>query len=143
MGFAQNLKRMRMAKGLSQAELAEAVGISEITLRKYEAAERYLKDPVIDTLVAKLGMSKEALVSDCSDTVDEAVQALFDIEERLGIKPIKLDGMVVIVMSENAIAPEQKSLSRALRAWCRSRRNLEDEETAESEYFAWKDSFKV
>ncbi|WP_283171500.1 helix-turn-helix domain-containing protein [Curtanaerobium respiraculi] len=143
MGFAQNLKRMRAAKGLSQAELAEIIGVSEITLRKYEAGERYPKDPTVDALSAELGVSREALVSDCAGTVDEAMQALFDIEERFGIKPIKLDGMVVVAMPDGSDAPDQELLSKALRAWYRSRRDHEDEEITESEYFAWKDSFKV
>ena len=143
MGFAQNLKRMRAAKGLSQAELADAIGVSEITLRKYEAGERYPKDPTVDVLAAELGVSREALVSDCASTVDEAMQALFDIEEKFGIKPIKIDGMVVIAMPECVSTPGQKSLSEALRTWHRSRRDLEDEEITESEYFAWKDSFKA
>lgn len=143
MGFAQNLKRMRAARGLSQAELAETIGVSEITLRKYEAGERYPKDPIIDVLAAELGVSREALVSDCAGTVDEAMQALFDIEERFGIKPIKLDGMVVVAMPDGSDTLDQELLSKALRAWYRSRRDLEDEEITESEYFAWKDSFKA
>ena len=116
--------------------------VSEKTI-KVKAGERYPKDPTVDVLATELGVSREALVSDCASTVDEAMQALFYIEEKFGIKPIKLNGMVVVAMPEDAVAADQELLSRVLHAWYGSRRDLDDDEITESEYFAWKDSFKV
>ena len=116
--------------------------VSEKTIQ-VKAGERYPKDPTVDVLATELGVSREALVSDCASTVDEAMQALFDIEEKFGIKTIKLNGMVVVAMPEDAVAADQELLSRVLHAWYGSRRDLDDDEITESEYFAWKDSFKV
>lgn len=116
--------------------------VSEKTIQ-VKAGERYPKDPTVDVLATELGVSREALVSDCASTVDEAMQALFDIEEKFGIKPIKLNGMVVVTMPEDAVAADQELLSRVLHAWYGSRRDFDDDEITESEYFAWKDSFKV
>lgn len=116
--------------------------VSEKTIQ-VKAGERYPKDPTVDVLATELGVSREALVSDCASTVDEAMQALFDIEEKFGIKPIKLNGMVVVAMPEDAVAADQELLSRVLHAWYGSRRDLDDDEITESKYFAWKDSFKV
>ena len=116
--------------------------VSEKTIQ-VKAGERYPKDPTVDVLDTELGVSREALVSDCASTVDEAMQALFDIEEKFGIKPIKLNGMVVVAMPEDAVAADQELLSRVLHAWYGSRRDLDDDEITESEYFTWKDSFKV
>lgn len=116
--------------------------VSEKTIQ-VKAGERYPKDPTVDVLATELGVSREALVSDCASTVDEAMQALFDIEEKFGIKPIKLNGMVVVAMPEDAVAADQELLSRVLHAWYGSRRDLDDDEITESEYFVWKDSFKV
>lgn len=143
MGLAQNLKRMRAAKGLQQTELAEAAGISEITLRKYEAGDRYPKEPTIEALAAELGVTKEALVSDCGTTPTDTVQTLFDIEERYGLKPIKVDGMIVLAMSEEASDAAQEQLGKALHAWYRNRRDLDEGEISESEYYAWKDAFEA
>ena len=116
--------------------------VSEKTIQ-VKAGERYPKDPTVDVLATELGVSREALVSDCASTVDEAMQALFYIEEKFGIKPIKLNGMVVVAMPEDAVAADQELLSRVLHTWYGSRRDLDDDEITESEYFAWKDSFKV
>lgn len=49
MGFSENLKKYRKEKGMSQAELARKVGVSEISIRKYENNER---SPKLETRIA-------------------------------------------------------------------------------------------
>ena len=48
MTFSENLKKLRERAGLTQAELAEAVGIAQPTLAQYESG---LKVPSIITAV--------------------------------------------------------------------------------------------
>ena len=143
MGLAQNLKRMRAAKGLQQAELGEAIGVSEITIRKYEAGERCPKQSGIEALADALGVSAEALCKDVGETPDEAIQALLDIEEKLGLKPIKVDGMLVLAMPEDPETPEQEAFVGALRHWYRNRRDFDEGELTNDEYYAWKDTFQA
>ncbi len=62
MAFAENLKRMREERGLSQAELAEQVGIAQPMIAQYE---RCGKVPTIITgveLAKALGTTCEKLV---------------------------------------------------------------------------------
>lgn len=64
MAFAENLKKCREEKGLSQAELANQVNIAQSMIAQYEKG---LKVPTILTgveLAKKLGTTCEALVSD-------------------------------------------------------------------------------
>lgn len=64
MSFAENVKRLREAKGLSQGELAEMVDISQPMIAQYEKG---LKIPTIITgvlLAKRLGTTCEELVSD-------------------------------------------------------------------------------
>ncbi|MFP3152935.1 helix-turn-helix transcriptional regulator [Lachnospiraceae bacterium ZAX-1] len=48
-GIGENIKRNRKEKELTQRELAEKSGMSEISIRKYEAEQR---TPKIDTIIA-------------------------------------------------------------------------------------------
>ncbi|MBP3887681.1 MAG: helix-turn-helix transcriptional regulator [Cellulosilyticum sp.] len=43
MSFGDNLKRLRMAKGLSQQELGKIFGLSDRTIGHYEANKRFPK----------------------------------------------------------------------------------------------------
>lgn len=63
MSFAENVKKLRTEKGLTQAELANLIGIAQPTLAQYEKG---LKLPTIltgVTLAQKLGTTCEKLVS--------------------------------------------------------------------------------
>lgn len=62
MSFADNLKRAREMKDISQVELANAVGVSQPTIAQYE---RGLKLPTIITaaeIARRLGTTCEELV---------------------------------------------------------------------------------
>lgn len=62
MSFADNLKRMREKRDLSQAQLANAVGITQPTVAQYEKG---MKLPTVATAVyiaRRLGTTCEELV---------------------------------------------------------------------------------
>ncbi len=66
MAFAENLKRMREEKGMTQAELAKCVGIAQPMIAQYE---RYMKIPTITvgvSLAKALGTTCEKLMEDAS-----------------------------------------------------------------------------
>lgn len=64
MALSDNLKRLRERAGLTQAELAEAVGIAQPTLAQYESG---LKVPSIITAVRM----EAALHASCAEMVGE------------------------------------------------------------------------
>ena len=64
MAFAENVKRLREAKGLTQAELANLVEVSQPTVAQYEKG---LKVPTIITgvlLAKRLNTTCEKLVNE-------------------------------------------------------------------------------
>lgn len=63
MAFAENVKRLREEKGLTQAELAKLVGITQPTIAQYEIG---IKVPTIIIgvrLAKKLGTTCEELIT--------------------------------------------------------------------------------
>ena len=64
MSFADNVKKLRERKGMTQAELAAQVGIAQSMIAQYEKG---LKIPTILTgveLAKRLGTTCEALISE-------------------------------------------------------------------------------
>jgi len=64
MSFADNVKKLRERKGMTQAELAAQVGIAQSMIAQYEKG---LKIPTILTgveLARRLGTTCEALISE-------------------------------------------------------------------------------
>ena len=62
MSFAESLKKTRKKKGLTQAELAKAVNISQPMISQYEAAIRVPSAPTALAIAKVLGTTFEKLV---------------------------------------------------------------------------------
>ena len=80
------LRKLRLEKGLTQAELAKKAGVSEISIRKYEDGSR---NPKIQTLI------KLADVLQVSLSELQSYQMIFLIQEKsflimLSMKIIRL-----------------------------------------------------
>jgi transcriptional regulator with XRE-family HTH domain len=62
--FARNIKRLRAEKGLTQDEVAEAIGVERVTYQNYEAERRRPKKEIIPRLAAYFGVDQTDLYKD-------------------------------------------------------------------------------
>lgn len=84
MQFAENLKRLRTEKGLTQQELANLIEIAQPTLAQYEKG---LKFPTIITavnLAEKLGTTCEELVNGFIDGISAGFDIAVNQQEQKG-----------------------------------------------------------
>lgn len=70
-GFAQRLKELRKKAGMSQEGLAEAIGISVMTVRRWEWGERTPRMDEIKNLSSIFGLSESELLNGVSPNVWE------------------------------------------------------------------------
>ncbi len=61
--LAQAIQTARRARGLTQPEVAEAAGVSQVAISRYENGERSPDADVLDRLAAALGVTSELLQS--------------------------------------------------------------------------------
>lgn len=67
---ARNIKRYRKQKGFTQEQLAEAVGISVMSIRRYETKGKNNREPsanLFDKIAEKLGTTADILRGKISD----------------------------------------------------------------------------
>lgn len=67
MTVAENIKRIRIARGITQKQLGERCGMSESTLRQYEIGYRNPKIETLHKIAKGLGVSIILLVEGCED----------------------------------------------------------------------------
>ena len=92
MGFAENLKEQRVAKGLSQEELATAAGIHAVQFSRYERGQSVPSIEVVQKIADVLQVSIDLLVYGATEQKaeraisDSELIALFKSVEKLGKK---------------------------------------------------------
>ena len=143
MKIGEKIQRIRKERGYTADQLAEMLGISTVSLRKYEYGERTPKEPMITEIASCLEVNPSSLKSDWGNDADDAVHMLFELEEAFCLEPIKVGDTVVLTLPEDLDNEDQEALARALRQWYRNNRDLKDNELTRDEYVAWKDSFKA
>ena len=61
MSVGENIRRYRKSRGMTQAQLAEAVGLTEGAVRHYESGICAVKPELLESIAAALGVSVNAL----------------------------------------------------------------------------------
>ena len=64
MTLGENIKRYRLEKGLTQKQLADNLGLAEITIRQYENDKRTPKIDTINEIAGALGIGIRRLYPD-------------------------------------------------------------------------------
>lgn len=72
--IAETIRAERAAKGLSQKQLAEAIGISQQGLLRYEKGQRDISTADLMRIAAALGMSFSTLARRLQDRLDDDPQ---------------------------------------------------------------------
>ena len=131
MATGDNIRRYRKAKGLTQAQLAGAVGLTEGAIRHYESGIRAVRPELLEEIAKALKVSVGALKDYGVETSRDLMALLLQLEESYGLVPSK-DGMGL------AVDPK---VAQSIKSWAEKRAELERGEVDEAAYADWKASF--
>lgn len=137
MSRGERIRRYRKLKGWNQTILGEKVGVGQTAIRNYE---RDLRVPTPDMLQA-IADALEVPVTSLEDyefkSAREALEALFRLEEGIGLKPTRDGGLTIDPDAKNA-----KKLDAAIRAWREVLDEVESGDMSQGDYERWKASLK-
>ena len=138
------IRKYRTLKGLTQKELGEKCQLNESTIRNYELGNRYPDEVTLSTIADALGIAQSALADPDPSKVFNAVQILFDLEERYGLTPIEVNGEVHLTqkpLKEEASPREELDylqMKQSLRIWNHIKKVYNEGNLLDEEYENWK-----
>lgn len=136
MSVGENIRRYRKSRGMTQAQLAEAVGLTEGAVRHYESGIRAVKPELLESIATALGVSVNALKDYGVETAGDLMSLLVRLEDSFGIVPAA-DGAG---LSLNPKAPHAPKAAMAIELWAEKRAQLENGVIDADEYEDWKAS---
>lgn len=140
MSTGARIRKCRTAAGLTQRQLAEAIGLTESAVRNYELGIRTPKKPQISAMAKVLGVAPTTLEELGVNSAREALEVVFRMEDELGLSPMS-DGEGGIAVCVRHTAKGAKKAQVALAAWKDMRDDLDAGRITRDEYDAWKASF--
>ena len=117
MATGDNIRRHRKAKGFTQAQLADAVGLTEGAIRHYESGIRAVKPELLEKIAKALEVSEGALKDYGVETAGDLMSLLVRLEDSFGIVPAA-DGSG---LSLNPKAPRAPKAAMAIELWAEKR----------------------
>lgn len=136
MSVGENIRRYRKLRGMTQAQLAEAVGLTEGAVRHYESGIRAVRPELLEAIADTLGVSVNALKDYGVETAGDLMSLLVRLEDAFGIAPTA-DGSGLAL---NPKAPHAPKAAMVIKLWAKKRAQLEDGEIDAREYEDWKAS---
>lgn len=134
----QLIRYFRKRAGMTQAELADEVEMSEPGIRNYELGNRTPSKAQLSAIARGLGIEPEALVAYDISSAREALGALFQLEDSFGITPNE-DGSLSIDPKANGA----QKMVQAIQAWHNAKEELQSGEMSDDDYKSWKSSFRM
>ncbi|WP_419044150.1 helix-turn-helix domain-containing protein [Enorma massiliensis] len=134
------IRKYRKAKGLTQAELADACGLTDSAIRNYELCNRTPGIEQIESIASALGISPESLREVPLESSRQAIELLFRLEDEFGLVPGEIDGELVLRVDERA--GKSQKLLQVLKAWKRMIDSEKAGEISPEELLAWKLSLR-
>lgn len=132
MEIGEKIKSFRDLKCLTQKELAEISGVSEISIRKYEAGDRKPKPSQLEKIANALGIGLNLLLDiDLNtlniDTIGDFMAILFLLEDKIGISyTYEVDNKQTAIPESVILSFENPKINKIVSEWinCKNRSNL-------------------
>ena len=139
MTTGEKIKKIRLVRGMTQKELGEKVGLSDVRIRQYELNNRIPKEDLLRKIAEVLEVNYYALYEPKCSSMEELVFALFELEEqnRLRLQPlptISEDEQ----QKEIGIVFKEEELKEFLKEWLIRKEELQEGKIEEKEYEEWK-----
>ena len=139
MSTGERIRRFRLARGLTQAQVAAAIGATEGAVRHYEKGVRTPGPEQLAGIAKALGVNVAALTDYGVEDTRDALEVLFRLEEMTGLRPVQTEDGLVLVMDGQADGAEK--INYALVSWKAMRDDLQSGAISQDEYDEWKASF--
>lgn len=133
MSVGKRIRSARETAGMTQAEVAKELGVSESSIRLYELGKRQPNDEVLGRIAEAVGVDPHAFIEIETGSVRDVLEILFRLEDACGLVPLEDGKLDVDRMNEHA-----PKLVVAIEKWSEMKRKLDEGEITESDYEAWK-----
>lgn len=139
MTTGEKIKKIRLVRGMTQKELGEKVGLTDVRIRQYELNNRTPKEDLLRKIAEVLEVNYYALCEPRWSSMEELVFTLFELEEQNRLRLQLLsnaseDGQ----QREVGIVFEEEKLQEFLKEWLIKKEELQEGKIGEKEYEEWK-----
>lgn len=136
MSVGERIKRTRKFRKMTQAQLGEAVGLSDVRIRQYELGNRTPKENMLRKIAKALNCNYRSLYEPTTYAADDVMFALFELDERYDMPLYEVED------EDNekhiCVGFDFFVIDEFLSDWKKKKEELASGKITREEYFEWK-----
>ena len=145
--MGSRIKKIRLMRELTQKQLGDRVGLSDVRIRQYEMGIRRPKEDMLVKLANALDVNVSAISDPDLTSYMSTMHTLFMMEDRFGAHPVKVDGeLYVSFLTGENLPGLRDSMLEYMEAWynryTKYQESIEDSQDAgedeKKEYDLWR-----
>ena len=137
MAIGERIKRIRNFRKLTQAQLGEAVGLSDVQIRQYEIGNRTPKEEMIQELAKALDCNYRSIYEPSLYAAEDVMYALFELDEHYNMPLYEVADPEDPTEKHIAVGFDYSLLDDFLNTWKKKKEDLADRKITKEEYFAF------
>lgn len=143
MTVGEKIRKIRLVRGMTQKELGEKVGLTDVRIRQYELNNRTPKEELLRKIAEVLEVNYYALCEPRWESREELIFSLFELEEQGVLELHHIlsslgDTSQDSLQEQVVITFKEEELHWFLKEWLMRKEELQAGKIREEEYEEWK-----
>ena len=138
MAIGERIKRIRIFRKMTQTQLGEAVGLSDVRIRQYEIGNRTPKDDMVQALSKALGCNYRSIYEPTLYAAEDVIYNLFELDEHYKLLLQEVDDKENKGEKHISVSFNYSLLDDFLSEWMKKKEELASGAITKEEYFEWK-----
>ena len=138
MAIGERIIRIRIFRKMTQSQLGEAVGLSDVRIRQYELGNRTPKSDMIQQMAVALGCNYRSIDEPALYAAEDVMFALFELDEHYDMPLYEVADKKKKGEKHICIGFNYSLLDEFLSEWMKKKEELSSGKITKEEYFEWK-----
>ena len=138
MAIGERIKRIRNFRKMTQTQLGESVGLSDVRIRQYEIGNRTPKDDMIQELAKALRCNYRSIYEPKLYAAEDVMYTLFELDEHYDMPLYEVADKENASEKHICIGFNYSLLDDFLSEWMKKKEELASGKITKEEYFEWK-----
>lgn len=138
MAIGERIKRIRNFRKMTQTQLGDAVGLSDVRIRQYEIGNRTPKDDMLQAMSKVLGCNYRSIYEPTLYAAEDVMYTLFELDEHYNLLLQEVNDKENKGEKHIAVSFNYLLLDDFLSEWMKKKEELASGAITKEEYFEWK-----
>lgn len=137
MAIGERIKHIRSFRKMTQSQLGEAVGLSDVRIRQYEIGNRTPKEDMIKELANALNCNYRSIYEPTLYAAEDVMYTLFELDEHYNMPLYEVKNKKT-KETHICVGFDYSLLDNFLSEWMKKKDELAKGKITKEEYFEWK-----